>query len=296
MKYLLGIALLFNTCIAFSQNLTGTWEGSASGAPIFKLIIIQIGDSCFGYSYDESIGFCKANFAGHFNMSSKKLKGKGLNFIEKTFGHSLALYNLNYSNNRNIEFLKGTVSAKTIGAKLLTFGLPFPATLYKTRNSVDTTAFMALKINAYNAPQVVETNNAKIINEDSITPAVLHVDSGIIKKENRISKLVKTIYTKQDSVKLIIYDDGEIDGDIVSVFDNNKIVVNKLLLASKPYQINLSFTALNNTHTIELVAENLGSIPPNTAYMLIIAGSERYEIKASSDLTSNAKIIIQYKK
>ncbi len=153
---------------------------------------------------------------------------------------------------------------------------------------------MALRINEYNAPQV-ETNIANKINEDSITPAV-YVDSAIIKKENRVSKLVKTIYTKEDSVKLIIYDDGEIDGDIVTVFDNNKIVVNKLLLVSKPYQINLHLSALNNTHTIELIAENLGSIPPNTAYMLIIAGSERYEIKASSDLTSNAKIIIQYKK
>ncbi|MBA3675372.1 MAG: hypothetical protein H0W75_10550 [Chitinophagaceae bacterium] len=294
MKYLLGIALLFNTCIAFSQNLTGTWEGSASGAPIFRLIIIQIGDSCFGYSYDEGIGFCKANFAGHFNISSKKLKGKGLNFIEKTFGHSLALYNLNYSSKGNMEFLKGTVSAKTVGAKLLTFGLPFPATLYKTRNSVDTTAFMALKINAYNAPQAVETNNAKIINEDSIL-TVLHVDSGIIKKENRISKLVKTIYTNQDSVKLIIYDDGEIDGDIVTVFDNNKIVANKLLLTSKAVEINLAFNSSDSLHVIELVAENLGSIPPNTAYMLIVAGGQRYEVKASSDLTSNAKIIIQYK-
>ena len=46
-------------------------------------------------------------------------------------------------------------------------------------------------------------------------------------------------------------------------------------------------------HTIELMAENEGSIPPNTAYMLVLAGEERIEIKASSDKLSNAAIVIQ---
>ena len=40
-------------------------------------------------------------------------------------------------------------------------------------------------------------------------------------------------------------------------------------------------------------AENEGSIPPNTAYMLVLAGRERVEVKASSDKKSNAAIVIQ---
>ena len=90
-----------------------------------------------------------------------------------------------------------------------------------------------------------------------------------------------------------MYDDGEIDGDIVTIFDNGKIVVNKLTLTKTPYEIMLALPIDGSMHTIELMAENEGSIPPNTAYMLVLADKERIEIKASSDKLSNAAIIIQ---
>jgi hypothetical protein len=51
----------------------------------------------------------------------------------------------------------------------------------------------------------------------------------------------------------------------------------------------------NSFHVIELMANNLGSIPPNTAFMLILAGKERYELRLTSDFSVNAQINIQYK-
>jgi hypothetical protein len=44
-----------------------------------------------------------------------------------------------------------------------------------------------------------------------------------------------------------------------------------------------------------LVANNLGSIPPNTALVVITDGNERHEVRASFDLSVNARIVIQYR-
>ena len=289
MKSLLIIFLiLINYCTSFSQNLTGTWEGQGPGTSYWQFVIVQIGDSCFCYNYDVGMGYCKTNVLGNFNSYTKKFKATGLNFIEKTFFHALVNYNLKYSKNGDQEFLIGSITAKTLGAKLYSFGLPMPAHLHKKSDKIDTTAFMALKISQH-APFVRE--------KDSMIGSVfIYDDSILIKKESRTSTLIKTIYTNNDSIKLALYDAGEIDGDIVTVFDNNKMVVNKLLLTSKAFEITIPLNDLDSLHKIQLVAENLGSIPPNTAYMLITAGTERYELKASSDLSTNAEIIIQYKK
>lgn len=119
------------------------------------------------------------------------------------------------------------------------------------------------------------------------------IDSISAVKQNRVTTIVKTIITAADSVKIILYDDGEVDGDIVTVFDNGVVVANKLLLTKEPWGMVLPLSAPGAKHTIELVAENEGSIPPNTAYMLVTAGEMRTELKTSSDTKTNGAVVIQ---
>ena len=83
MKIARLLVLLFPLNI-YCQDLTGTWIGREGGASYLKLVVVQIKDSCFGYTYDEGPGFCKANFAGKFDRANQKLKGKGVGFIEKS--------------------------------------------------------------------------------------------------------------------------------------------------------------------------------------------------------------------
>lgn len=119
--------------------------------------------------------------------------------------------------------------------------------------------------------------------------------ASLIKKKNeRTSKLVETIYTTADSVKMFVYDNGEVDDDTVTVFINNRLVLDRYRISEKAKEI--SFPVLDNggVHTIELFANNLGSIPPNTALIILIAGKERFELRASYDLSTNAKIVIRH--
>jgi N-acetylmuramoyl-L-alanine amidase len=112
--------------------------------------------------------------------------------------------------------------------------------------------------------------------------------------ESRPSKDTKTLQVKSDKIKVEIYDDGEIDNDIVSVYFNRGLVVAGKSLSAKPYTFTVDLVA-GKTNELVLYADNLGSIPPNTALMIITDGVNRYEVRLSADLKNNAAIRFELK-
>lgn len=113
--------------------------------------------------------------------------------------------------------------------------------------------------------------------------------------ESRATKDVKILQVKSDKIKVDIYDDGEIDNDIVSVSFNKTMVVENKSLTAKPHTLNLTL-AEGKTNELVLYAENLGNIPPNTALMIITDGTNRYEVRLSADMKNNAAIKFELKK
>lgn len=284
-----------------SQNLSGTWEGSIMGE-YCKLVVLHINDSLFGYTYDTGLGYCKADFVGRYDSTTQKIKGKNTEFIERTLLHSKSVYSLTYSREGNTEYLRGRVAAKSAGARIASFGIGSAVQYKKIKASIDTTKFLAMVFarqkaaethKANNEPAVQQTDTVTAIQADSTVLQKQFTDSIAAIKESRRSVVQKTISTTADTVKITLYDDGDIDGDMVTIFDNGNIIANKLALTKEPYHITLLLPQNGSKHTIELMAENEGSIPPNTAYMLVVAGTERVEVKASSDKLSNAAIVIQ---
>ncbi len=96
------------------------------------------------------------------------------------------------------------------------------------------------------------------------------------------------------NITLNIYDNAIVDGDTVTIFYNGKLLVNKRLLSEKPIVIELALDENAKTHEIVLYAENLGSIPPNTALVVVTAGDKRYELHASASLEENAVLVFDY--
>ena len=111
----------------------------------------------------------------------------------------------------------------------------------------------------------------------------------------RTNSLVKTIETGAGQVTLNLYDNGEIDGDTVSIYHNNKLVVSRARLSQKPITVNIDVNAEEPHHEVVMVAENLGSIPPNTSVMIVTAGSKRYQVYISSTEQKNAKVVFDLK-
>jgi len=102
--------------------------------------------------------------------------------------------------------------------------------------------------------------------------------------------------TGVDTAKIELYDNGEIDGDSISVFVNKNIVLSHQELASRALTMYLHLDNAVDINEMSMFAENLGKYPPNTALMVVTDGKNRYEVFMSSSLTENATIQIRRKK
>ena len=114
--------------------------------------------------------------------------------------------------------------------------------------------------------------------------------------KTRENALVRKIETKASDIKIELYDNGEIDGDTVSIYHNNTLIRSHMRLSRKPISFTIGVNPSQPHHEIIMVAENLGSIPPNTSVMIINTLSDRYEVLISSSEQKNAKVVFDLKK
>lgn len=112
----------------------------------------------------------------------------------------------------------------------------------------------------------------------------------------RKAVLNKEFIVESDSIRLSFYDNGDIDGDSISVFVNNQVILTHQELEAKAFNIYLHLDSTRDVNEISMFAENLGRIPPNTALMVLTDGKNRYEVFMSSSLTENATIRLRRKK
>lgn len=249
------LLLSLSTFFSFSQNINGFWKGnltfqSGSCFPQNNLELqiningnIITGDS---YHYLDINNYVKKKLSGIYNGKSILLsiqEGVVTTFkIPSTCSVCIKNYQLNYSNDGNIE----TLSGKWTGI-IMEKGTPCEPgeiTLTRTKES----AFKEI-------PEV-------------------KVDTG--------------------TIRLDLYDNGYIDGDSISVLVNKKVVVSNQLLSVKPVTVFLQVDLQNPFHEIEMIAENLGSIPPNTALLVITAGKNFYKLQLSSTETKSAVVRFVY--
>jgi hypothetical protein len=111
----------------------------------------------------------------------------------------------------------------------------------------------------------------------------------------RTNTTIKNFETPPGEVKLDLYDNGEIDGDTVSIYHNNKLIVSNAKLTQKPITLRISVNQNNPHHELVMVAENLGSIPPNTSLMIVTTASKRYQVFISSTEQKNGKVVFDLK-
>lgn len=128
------------------------------------------------------------------------------------------------------------------------------------------------------------SEKGSLLNNDTL-PSVLR---------ERTNKLAQTLQISSPYIEVILLDDAEIDGDIVSLYDNNKEVLSHKTLGKEVIKYSIKADKQHAYHELVLVAENLGGIPPNTALMRIRAGDKKYELTTRANMHENAKIVIEY--
>lgn len=149
------------------------------------------------------------------------------------------------------------------------------------------------------------SEQAKIMREEvaSTSTANLPQPIAIDTEQQLIEKFVqrKNIYSKDieiesDSIRVSFYDNGDIDGDSISVFLNKKPVLANQQLSSRSLNVYLALDTLVEINELSMFADNLGKIPPNTALMIVSDGVNRHELYLSSTLAANGSVRLKKKK
>jgi hypothetical protein len=233
--------------------------------------------------------------------------GSGKVFLEKV--SSLLTLNNPKVDTKNIDTQKkkAIIAQKTITNNKTT---PSKSTKIDTPNTILNASISANKI----PPSVekkniqatvnstIETDTDEVVVENEATPTSTTTQNSIRNQPinlpwvlvGRENKLVKKIITNSKTVSIDLFDNGTIDNDTIIVFDNKKLLVNKKRLSYKAIHLEFNFTENSREHEVIIVAHNMGTVPPNTALLLLKDGKNRQEYFITSTNKINAKILIVY--
>ena len=114
--------------------------------------------------------------------------------------------------------------------------------------------------------------------------------------KERALEIQQTVSFTSDSLRLSLYDNGEVDGDTVTVVMNGQIFIAKAGLSTTAINKTIYIPKEQDTLQLVMYAETLGHIPPNTGLLVIRDGKEMYEVRFSGDLKKNAAIIFKREK
>jgi hypothetical protein len=257
-------------------DVNGIWKGRLDMGPggcfpvyniEFQLQVAGSKITGVSYYYSDTSNYVKESFEGTFKADSNQYM---INEIGVTTFHipndctpCIKNYMLSYhkggGNVVSEEQLRGTWSGKTMDNKSI---CP-PGSIVLTR--FDKSAFKP---------------------ELKLPPSLT----------KRKAELVKEIRVDTGTIQMDFYDNGQIDGDTISVYVNNMPSVSNKRLTTTPISVKIKIDAKRTEQEVIMVGENLGSIPPNTALMIVYAGEKRYQLYLTSDEQKNAMVRFIYEK
>ncbi|RYG03942.1 MAG: hypothetical protein EOO02_07275 [Chitinophagaceae bacterium] len=142
------------------------------------------------------------------------------------------------------------------------------------------------------SPGVVKENGKPVVKspEAVATPPVVATQTNAEKFATRNNKLQTVIPITAEKIELRFYDNAQVDGDSIALFLNGKMIFEHIRLTEQAYTVFLNASDLGDDNELVMVAENLGSIPPNTSFMVAILGDKRYEARLYANENSSALI------
>ncbi|MCG2618209.1 hypothetical protein LZZ85_28195 [Terrimonas sp. NA20] len=271
MRRLTGLLLFLTLSICSdAQDMNGFWKGRLIMEPggcfpvyniEFQLQINSDKISGNSYHYSDTSNYVKEIFEGVYDTANKVLtieeQRVSVFRIPADCVPCIKKYQLTFHTDGKEEQLRGNWSGKTMDGKTT---CP-PGTIIMTR-----------------------------INKPAFRP---ELPANVASKK---MDLVKEIFVDTGTIRLDFYDNGQIDGDTISVYANNFPIVSRKLLSTKPVTAYVRITLDEQMQELVMFGENLGTIPPNTALMIVDANDKRYQLFMSSDDKKNAMVRFIYQK
>ncbi|WP_431216041.1 hypothetical protein ACQ86N_16180 [Puia sp. P3] len=262
-----------------AEDLNGIWKGTLTQGPggcfpryFLELQINFSGDRVTGRAYDyyDKTHYVKMSFTGRYNARTHRLVIIENKVLEAKIPQDclpcIKTYDLNYTTTGSEEQLSGDWKG-----------------VFSEKNTVCPPGKIQLK------KETVSDFPADVDQPDTLAllQSSLHL-------QPREKELVKTVTVGSPQIKIELYDNGEIDGDTVTVLINGKLLLYRQMLTDKP--LTIDFNAFPSTeYELVMYANNLGTIPPNTALMMVTAGDRKFEVYLSSSEQKSAAVKFVYK-
>jgi len=135
-----------------------------------------------------------------------------------------------------------------------------------------------------------------LLSKTSLPPAFKVSPTAAAFVQERKTVAPQVVSFTSDSLELTLYDNGEIDGDTVSVLLNGEILMAKQGLKASAIKKTIYIQPGSDEVTLVLYAENLGRYPPNTGLLVVHDGEDTYQVRFSADLQQNASVVFRRKK
>jgi len=305
MKKLLLMLTVFIAIHSAAQSVFGYWYGTASAKTksaasnyLVELIL------------QPEKGYVKGILSYYFKNTFRSVQVKG-NYDVKN--RDLRLYNIPvtyYGSLSNMEVdcvmnMLATLRVAKAGSNLIgafkgmpdnkymcvdiNFNLGLSADMSK-QDSVLTALRNFKETNQVWKPSIFDTLSPVNVIQRKVINYV--VESQFKEREN---VLVQEIEVNSDSLQVDFYDNGEVDGDSISVFFNQQLMAFSQILSTRSLHFDIKLDPSKKVNELSMFADNLGSIPPNTALMIISDGVKQHQIRLASSFEKNATIRIKRK-
>jgi hypothetical protein len=319
--------LLFTavSCISYAQQITGVWKGKVKSSNL-ELKIIKSGDSLTGtsYYYTSKNNYRRYSIKGYFdpetndviwwddiliNGKDPSAKDAALNVADFNCpGEDKMLLEGSSSERDNKDISKGPLHLQKISNTSFPDEWDWVIDNYTAGTNapdiIDSIGQLATGPRIYPeekimvAPPVLVSPEKKpeqpVVKAPVITP-----NKNITSKKTtttqekfttRQNKLQMVIPVTAPVIELRFYDNAAIDGDSIAIFLNGHLLREHILLGGEPQIIKINAADLQDDNELVLVAENLGSIPPNTSYLVAVVGHKQYEARLFADEGTSALI------
>lgn len=151
-------------------------------------------------------------------------------------------------------------------------------------------------------PRTGQAGDLEIWLEKKAPPFIPLVIPPHPKKDSALTRQLQALHDRQstvaasipvrgiDTIRIELYDNGEIDGDSVSLYVNDQLLVQHIKLTAQAKVLLVPIDKSLPVNRLVLLAENLGKLPPNTALMEVTVHGKTYNLFLSTDYKKNASV------
>ncbi|MCF8258325.1 MAG: hypothetical protein K9J06_12290 [Flavobacteriales bacterium] len=140
-------------------------------------------------------------------------------------------------------------------------------------------------------PEVIESVQEPVAGavNDSISVVPAHLNGrriNPIRNEHRLNLMNRNL-------TFIIWDAQVVDGDIISIYINDECILSEHTIVTERKSVSFDASGFSKVY-LYLHAHNLGTIPPNTATMMVSDGTQEIQVELRSDLTGSAAMELNF--